>query len=123
MSLCFILKRDSSEDGATKNIVEEQLPAIARSIRLGEISVDNIDVFCEKGVFELENSKRILEAGREMGLRMNFHADEIFPLGGAEVSSCSMFIHCILYSTFCILYFMHTKILHMYQRKPSTSVV
>lgn len=59
---------------------------MARAIRLGEITVDNIDVFCEKGVFELQSSKRILEAGRALGLRMNFHADEINPLGGAEVS-------------------------------------
>jgi len=74
-----------TEEAATKAVINEQLPAISRAIRLGEISVDNIDVFCEKGVFELDASQQILEAGRAMGLRMNFHADEIHPLGGAEV--------------------------------------
>jgi len=74
-----------SEETATKSIVEEHLPEIARSIRLGEISVDNIDVFCEKGVFELDSTKRILEAGRQMGFKLNFHADELNSIGASEV--------------------------------------
>ncbi|CAG7731650.1 unnamed protein product [Allacma fusca] len=81
------IPKDMTEETATREVIEEQLPAVARSIRLGEISVDNIDVFCEKGVFELENSKKILEAGREMGFRMNFHADELYPLGSAEMGA------------------------------------
>ena len=44
-----------------------------------------IDVFCEKGVFDVEQSRKILEAGRKAGLRLNFHADELTPIGGAEV--------------------------------------
>lgn len=81
------IPRDMTEEAATRMIIDEQLPTIARSIRLGEISVDNIDVFCEKGVFEVENSKKILEAGRDMGFRINFHADEIHPLGGADMGT------------------------------------
>lgn len=76
-----------TEEQATKGIINEQLPAISRAMRLGEISVDNIDVFCEKGVFEVDNSKQILEAGRALGFKLNFHADEIHPLGGAEVGN------------------------------------
>jgi len=79
------IPKDMTEETATKAIINEQLPAISRAIRLGEISVDNIDVFCEKGVFEVESSKQILEAGRALGLRINFHADEIHPLGGSEM--------------------------------------
>lgn len=45
-----------------------------------------MDVFCEKGVFDVDQSRRMLEAGRAAGLRLNFHADELNPLGGAEVS-------------------------------------
>lgn len=33
-----------------------------------------IDVFCEKGVYDIDQSRRILEAGRLAGLRLNFHA-------------------------------------------------
>ena len=46
-----------------------------------------IDVFCEKGVFSVEESKEILEAGQKHGLLAKVHADEIEPLGGAELAA------------------------------------
>lgn len=45
------------------------------------------DVFCEKGVFEIEDSRRILEAGKRVGLLPKIHADELYPLGGAELAA------------------------------------
>lgn len=51
----------------------------------GLLKVDNIDVFCEKGVFDVDQSKRILVAGKDAGLQINFHGDELHPLEGAEV--------------------------------------
>ena len=45
------------------------------------------DVFCEEGVFTVEESKRILEAGRNHGLLPKIHADEIESLGGAELAA------------------------------------
>lgn len=45
------------------------------------------DVFCEEGVFSVEQSRRILEAGKKNGLIPKIHADEIKPLGGAELSA------------------------------------
>ena len=50
-----------------------------------EINVDNIDVFCEKGVFGLDETRRILEAGKAAGLALNFHGDELHPMKAAEV--------------------------------------
>jgi imidazolonepropionase len=44
------------------------------------------DVFCEKGVFEIDNSRRILEAGKRNGLLPRIHADEFYSLGGAELA-------------------------------------
>lgn len=44
------------------------------------------DVFCEKDVFEIADSERVLAAGRERGLLPKLHADEFFPLGGAELA-------------------------------------
>lgn len=55
-----------------------------------------MDVFCEKGVFDVDQSRRMLEAGRAAGLRLNFHADELNPLGGAEVSPLSFPTGCTL---------------------------
>lgn len=51
----------------------------------GEIHVNNIDVFCEKGVFDLESTRRILQAGKDIGLQINFHGDELHPMKSAEV--------------------------------------
>ncbi|MFN0151476.1 MAG: imidazolonepropionase [bacterium] len=45
------------------------------------------DVFCEKGVFEIDESERILESGKARGLAPKLHADEFYPLGGAELAA------------------------------------
>ena len=45
------------------------------------------DVFCEPGVFTLEESRRILEASRKAGLGLKLHADELKPAGGAELAA------------------------------------
>ena len=45
------------------------------------------DVFCEKGVFTVEQSKRILEAGKAVGLTPKIHADEIVDTGGAALAA------------------------------------
>ncbi|MCK4305991.1 MAG: imidazolonepropionase [Candidatus Eisenbacteria sp.] len=45
------------------------------------------DVFCEQGVFSIEQSRRILETGKRVGLRPKLHADEIEPMGGAELAA------------------------------------
>ena len=47
----------------------------------------NCDVFCEKNVFELDDSRRLLNAAKEMGYGIKLHADEIVTLGGAELSA------------------------------------
>ncbi len=45
-----------------------------------------IDCFCEEGVFSLEESERILLRGKELGLKIKIHADEIEPMGGAQLA-------------------------------------
>ena len=45
------------------------------------------DVFCEKGVFTVEQSRRILEAGKKYGLIPKIHADEIVDTGGASLAA------------------------------------
>ena len=45
------------------------------------------DVFCEKDVFSLEQSKRLLFKAKELGFKLKIHADEIFPFGGAELAA------------------------------------
>lgn len=45
------------------------------------------DIFCEKNVFEIEDSRRLLKAARDMGYALKLHADEIVTLGGAELAA------------------------------------
>ena len=45
------------------------------------------DVFCEDKVFDVEQSRDILETGKRYGLIPKVHADEITPLGGASLAA------------------------------------
>jgi imidazolonepropionase len=45
------------------------------------------DVFCEKDVFSVDQSRRLLLRARELGLKLKLHADEIMQLGGAELAA------------------------------------
>ncbi len=44
------------------------------------------DIFTEKGVFEIDESRRILKAAKEKGFKLKIHADEIVRIGGAELA-------------------------------------
>jgi imidazolonepropionase len=62
-------------------LVNEMLPVIARE-RLASYA----DVFCEPGVFTVDESRTILEAARDAGLQIKLHADELTAGGGAELA-------------------------------------
>uniref|UniRef100_A0A9J8AI00 Probable imidazolonepropionase n=1 Tax=Cyprinus carpio carpio TaxID=630221 RepID=A0A9J8AI00_CYPCA len=72
---------------ATQDIMAVQLPKIKMQIASGELQVDNIDVFCEKGVFDLNSTHCILKAGKDMGLNINFHGDELHPMNSAHLGA------------------------------------
>lgn len=62
-------------------VIEEMLPQV------GALALFN-DVFCEQGVFSVDQSRRILEAGKRYGLAPRIHADELVPgFGGAELAA------------------------------------
>ncbi|MEL7633775.1 imidazolonepropionase [Sporomusa sphaeroides] len=63
-------------------IIDEVLPAVAEQ----GVAVF-CDVFCEKGIFSIEQSRRILTAAKALGLKAKLHADEIVSLGGAELAA------------------------------------
>ena len=69
-------------------IIDEMLPQVK------EQGVARFcDVFCETGVFTIEQSRRLLQAGQAKGLGVKIHADEVNDLGGAglaaELGACS----------------------------------
>jgi imidazolonepropionase len=70
----------------TREILNEHLPTIKELIETNEISPELIDVFCEKGVFGIPETREILQKGfRQVGLKANFHGDELNPTNSAEL--------------------------------------
>lgn len=63
-------------------LIHDMLPLIRR-----EDLAECCDVFCEKGVFSVEQSRRLLTAAKEQGCLLKLHADEIVSLGGAELAA------------------------------------
>jgi len=73
-------------ESQTKLIVNEMIPAVAAAKERGEINPEFVDVFHEDGIFDKDQTRRILVAGRAVGLDVNFHGDELNHVGSAELA-------------------------------------
>ena len=69
-------------DGYIDFIKREMLPLVKE-----KGLARNVDIFTEKNVFDLEQSRRLLTAAKDMGFATKMHADEIYPLGGAGLAA------------------------------------
>ncbi|MGB2696524.1 MAG: imidazolonepropionase, partial [Candidatus Zixiibacteriota bacterium] len=73
-----------------KDKKEEYIDLLTREI-IPEVAERKLahfcDVFCEKGVFNLEESEKILEAAKKFGLKPRLHADQLTSFGGAELAA------------------------------------
>ena len=74
--------RPDGTEAYVAHVIGEQLPAVA-----AQGIARSCDVFCEKGVFDDRQSRRILAAASESGLDVRLHADELAPSGGAELAA------------------------------------
>ncbi len=63
-------------------VIEEMIPRVVE-----ENLAEYCDIFCEEGVFDLDESKKIMQAALDAGLRLRFHADELGSSGGAELAA------------------------------------
>ncbi len=63
-------------------IIHEMLPVV-RDKDLAE----QCDIFCEEGVFSIEQSRRLLEAAQKIGMGIKIHADEVHDLGGGGLAA------------------------------------
>jgi len=72
--------RDRREE-YIKLVINEMIPAVAQR-RLACFA----DVFCEDHVFNAKESRQILSAAKQAGLRPKIHADQLTASGGAEVA-------------------------------------
>ncbi len=69
-------------DGYISFIIDEMLPVVK-----AEGLAANCDIFCEKGVFSIAQSRRLLTVARDLGYGLKVHADEIVTTGGAELAA------------------------------------
>jgi imidazolonepropionase len=63
-------------------VVNEMLPRVT-SDSLAEFC----DVFCERGYFDIEQSRRILNVAKKLGLKLRIHADQLSNSGAAKLAA------------------------------------
>jgi imidazolonepropionase len=70
------------EDDFLDYLISEVMPEVKKQ-GLAECC----DIFCEKNVFDIGQSRRYLTAAKKLGFKLKIHADEIVTLGGAELAA------------------------------------
>lgn len=78
--------KGSTAAAATADIVDHQLPMLKALRDAGALKCENIDAFVEKNVFESADAQRLLSAGAALGLRINFHGDELTLMKSGELA-------------------------------------
>ena len=71
----------ADRDGYVRLVTEQILPEVAR-----RGLARSADVFCDVGAFSVDESRAVLEGARAAGLQLRVHADEIGPVGAAELA-------------------------------------
>jgi imidazolonepropionase len=72
----------SDREGYVMLLIEEMIPLVAKR-KLAKYC----DIFTEAGVFDIEQSRRIMTAAKAHGFELKFHADELKSVGGAELAA------------------------------------
>ncbi len=73
--------RDKRED-YVRLLIDEMIPKVVDG-KLAEFC----DIFCEEGVFDIEESRKIMSVAKKHGLKLKFHADELASSGGGELAA------------------------------------
>jgi len=75
-------------DEYVQRVIEEMIPAVTRWWHSSPFAGRPLycDVFCEAGVFDRDQTRRVLEAGLAHGLPLKLHADEFESLGGVSLA-------------------------------------
>jgi imidazolonepropionase len=74
-----------SEYKGESDLFLDEMISLLKEIKEQSLA-EYVDIFCETGVFTIEQSKRFLEEGKKLGFGMKIHADEIDSLGGTELA-------------------------------------
>ena len=70
----------NNKSGYLQLLIEELMPVIAQE-KLAEF----VDVFCETGYFTVEDTERILQAGKQYGLTPKIHVNQFTAIGGVQI--------------------------------------
>lgn len=70
----------------TKGYIEFMLAEVMPEIKERGLA-EFCDIFCEEGIFDIETSRNYMQKAKDMGFLLKAHADEIVPLGGAELAA------------------------------------
>ncbi len=76
----YPLEYKENHEGYIRLIIDEMLPRIT-----GEGLADYMDVFCEIGFFNVDETDRLLEAGARYGLKPKIHANQLYNSGGVQI--------------------------------------
>ncbi|HYY35851.1 MAG TPA: imidazolonepropionase [Candidatus Binatia bacterium] len=74
--------RDMGADQYVDLVVDKMLPQVT-----SESLAEYCDVFCECGYFDIERSRRILSAAKELGLKLRIHADQLSNSGASKLAA------------------------------------
>ena len=76
-------------DDYTRLLCEHMLPGVKHwwQAHAGSRPLPFVDVFCEKGAFDLEQTRSILTAAKQLGFPLKAHVDEFENLGGARLAA------------------------------------
>ncbi len=72
--------------GQENNFIDYLINEIMPEIKEKNLA-ECCDIFCEKNVFDIEQSRKYLKAAHKLGFKLKIHADEIVTLGGAELAA------------------------------------
>jgi len=78
----FPVEYKDDHEAYIKLLIDEMLPQVAEA-ELAEY----FDIFTEEHVFNIKQSRRLMQAARAHGFKLRMHADEIKPIGGAELAA------------------------------------
>ena len=72
--------REMSANEYVDLVINKMLPRVAKE-KLAEFC----DVFCERGYFDIEQSRKILSSAKKLGLKLRGHVDQLSNSGGAKL--------------------------------------
>jgi imidazolonepropionase len=73
---------DIPRDGYLDILIDEMIPKVAE-----DGLADFCDVYCDEGYYTTQETRRILEAGLQSGLKPKIHVDAYADIGGAELAA------------------------------------